>query len=38
MTECTDDVRGEPERLVIVKAVGVKVRDRVYVGDIEVRL
>jgi mRNA-degrading endonuclease RelE of RelBE toxin-antitoxin system len=32
------DVRGEPERLVIVKAVGVKVRDRVSVGGIEVKL
>jgi hypothetical protein len=27
-----------PERLVLVKAVGMKVRDRVYVGGREVRL
>jgi len=32
------DVQEAPERLVLVKAVGMKVRDRVYVGGREVRL
>lgn len=32
------DVQRLPQRLVFVKAVGIKVRDRVYVGGKEVRL
>jgi mRNA-degrading endonuclease RelE of RelBE toxin-antitoxin system len=32
------DVREAPERLVIVKAVGIKVRDRVRVGGEEIEL
>ena len=32
------DVQEQPERLVVVKAVGLKVRDRVYVGGQEVKL
>jgi mRNA-degrading endonuclease RelE of RelBE toxin-antitoxin system len=32
------DVQEQPERLVIVKAVGRKVRDRLYVGGVEVKL
>ena len=32
------DVQGAPEGLVTVKAVGVKIRDQVYVGGKEVQL
>jgi mRNA-degrading endonuclease RelE of RelBE toxin-antitoxin system len=32
------DVSDAPERVVIVKAVGLKVRDRVYVGGREIKL
>jgi mRNA-degrading endonuclease RelE of RelBE toxin-antitoxin system len=32
------DVQEAPERLVVVKAVGVKARDKVYVGGKEIKL
>jgi mRNA-degrading endonuclease RelE of RelBE toxin-antitoxin system len=32
------DVQEAPERLVVVKAVGLKLRDRVYVGGKEIKL
>jgi mRNA-degrading endonuclease RelE of RelBE toxin-antitoxin system len=32
------DVQETPERLVIVKAVGIKVRNRVHVGGKEIKL
>lgn len=32
------DVQEAPKRLVVIKAVGIKVRDRVYVGGREIKL